>query len=73
MDAVEFAEAQKSLRDRVNELVDIGELIKVERETNPEMGEKRRMKHHRKRYEEQGKETICQYILYGCIYGGVNL
>ena len=38
MDAVEFAEAQKSVRDRCNELVDIGELIKVERLTNPEMG-----------------------------------
>jgi len=38
MDAVEFVEVQKSLRDRVNELVDIGELIKLERDTNPEMG-----------------------------------
>lgn len=38
MDAVEFAEAQKNLRDRVNELVDIGELIKIERESNPNMG-----------------------------------
>lgn len=38
MDAVEFAEAQKNLRDRVNELVDIGELVKIERESNPNMG-----------------------------------
>ena len=38
MDAVEFAEAQLSLRERVNELVDIGEMIKVEREANPNMG-----------------------------------
>eukprot|EP00531_Pseudo-nitzschia_arenysensis_P002168 CAMPEP_0116126996 /NCGR_PEP_ID=MMETSP0329-20121206/6615_1 /TAXON_ID=697910 /ORGANISM="Pseudo-nitzschia arenysensis, Strain B593" /LENGTH=551 /DNA_ID=CAMNT_0003621087 /DNA_START=22 /DNA_END=1677 /DNA_ORIENTATION=+ len=38
MDAVEYAESQKNLRDRVNELVDIGELIKVERESNPGMG-----------------------------------
>ncbi len=38
MDAVEYAEAQKNLRDRVNELVDIGELIKIERENNPGMG-----------------------------------
>ena len=38
MDPVEFAEAQMSLRERVNELVDIGELIKVEREQNPLMG-----------------------------------
>lgn len=39
MDAVEFAEAQTSLRERVNELVDIGEMIKVEREANPTMGQ----------------------------------
>merc|ERR1719293_239319 len=32
MDAVEFAEAQLSLRDRVNELVNVGELLKIERE-----------------------------------------
>ena len=38
MDAVEFAEAQSSLRERVNELVDIGEMIKIEREANPTMG-----------------------------------
>jgi LMBR1 domain-containing protein 1 len=38
MDAIEFAEAQKSLRERVNELVDIGEMIKVERDANPGMG-----------------------------------
>ena len=30
MDAVEFAEAQQMLRDRVNELVNVGELIKME-------------------------------------------
>jgi LMBR1 domain-containing protein 1 len=38
MDAVEFAECQMSLRERVNEMVDIGEMIKVEREANPSMG-----------------------------------
>lgn len=38
MDAVEFAEAQTSLRERVNELVDIGEMIKIERESNPSLG-----------------------------------
>lgn len=32
MDAAEFAEAQTSLRERVNELVGIGEMIKVERD-----------------------------------------
>jgi len=34
MDAVEFADAQKSLQDRVNALVDVGELVKLEREEN---------------------------------------
>jgi LMBR1 domain-containing protein 1 len=38
MDAVEFAEAQTSLRERVNELVDIGELIKIEREEKDQLG-----------------------------------
>ena len=38
MDAVEFAEAQMSLRERVNELVDIGELIKIEREEKSQSG-----------------------------------
>lgn len=38
MDAVEFAEAQTSLRERVNELVDIGELIKIEREEKSQLG-----------------------------------
>lgn len=32
LDAVEFAEVQMALRERTNELVDIGELIKIERE-----------------------------------------
>jgi LMBR1 domain-containing protein 1 len=32
LDAVQFAELQQSLRDRTNELVDIGELIKIERD-----------------------------------------
>jgi LMBR1 domain-containing protein 1 len=38
MDAVEFAEAQLSLRERVNELVDIGELIKLERQEKANAG-----------------------------------
>lgn len=38
MDAVEYAEAQLSLRERVNELVDIGELIKIEREKKAQAG-----------------------------------
>lgn len=35
MDAAEYAEAQMSLRERTNELVQIGELIKVERDRKP--------------------------------------
>jgi LMBR1 domain-containing protein 1 len=38
MNAEEFAEAQLSLRERVNELVDIGELIKIEREEKAAAG-----------------------------------
>jgi LMBR1 domain-containing protein 1 len=38
MDAIEFAEAQLSLRERTNELVDIGELIKIEREQKAAAG-----------------------------------
>jgi LMBR1 domain-containing protein 1 len=38
LDAVEFAEAQLSLRERVNELVDIGELIKLERQEKQNAG-----------------------------------
>ena len=38
MDAQEFAEAQTSLRERVNELVDIGELIQIEREEKAQLG-----------------------------------
>ena len=38
MDAVEFAEAQMGLRERVNELVDIGELIKIERDQKATAG-----------------------------------
>ena len=38
MDAQEFQEAQTSLRERTNELVDIGELIKIEREEKAQAG-----------------------------------
>jgi LMBR1 domain-containing protein 1 len=38
LDAVEYAEVQLSLRERVNELVDIGELIKIEREQKAQAG-----------------------------------
>jgi len=34
MDAVEFAEVQVNIRERVNDLVDVGELLKIEREEN---------------------------------------
>lgn len=38
MDALEFAEAKQSIRDRVNELVQIGELMKIEREQKGRTG-----------------------------------
>lgn len=38
LDAVQYAELQTSLRERVNELVDIGELIKIEREEKAQAG-----------------------------------
>lgn len=38
LDAVEFQEIQTSLRERTNELVDIGELIKIEREEKAQLG-----------------------------------
>lgn len=38
MDAVELGEVRSSLQERVNELVDIGELIKIEREEKAQAG-----------------------------------
>lgn len=38
MEPHEFQEAQTSLRERTNELVDIGELIKIEREEKSQLG-----------------------------------
>ena len=38
LDAVEYAELQLSLRERVNELVDVGEMIKIEREQKAQAG-----------------------------------
>jgi LMBR1 domain-containing protein 1 len=38
LDAVEYAEVQLALRERVNELVDIGELVKIEREQKAQAG-----------------------------------
>jgi LMBR1 domain-containing protein 1 len=38
LDALEYAEVQLSLRERVNEMVDIGELIKIEREEKAQAG-----------------------------------
>jgi len=38
LDAVEYSEIQMSLRTRTNELVDIGELIKIEREQKAQAG-----------------------------------
>lgn len=38
LDAAEFADIQTSLRERTNELVDIGELIKIERQEKADLG-----------------------------------
>ena len=38
MDAKEFAEAQQSLRERVNELVEVGELLKIKRDERAQAG-----------------------------------
>lgn len=38
LDAAEYAEIQVNLRERVNELVDVGELIKIEREERAQAG-----------------------------------
>jgi LMBR1 domain-containing protein 1 len=38
LDAVQFAEIQVSLRDRTNELVEVGELLKIEREQKAAAG-----------------------------------
>ena len=63
MDAVEFAEAQQMLRDRVNELVNVGELIKMEREENAQNGGKKGgffNKEARKSASEE-KKTLLQF------------
>eukprot|EP00569_Conticribra_weissflogii_P003296 CAMPEP_0171328156 /NCGR_PEP_ID=MMETSP0878-20121228/481_1 /TAXON_ID=67004 /ORGANISM="Thalassiosira weissflogii, Strain CCMP1336" /LENGTH=496 /DNA_ID=CAMNT_0011827985 /DNA_START=169 /DNA_END=1656 /DNA_ORIENTATION=- len=62
MDAVEFAEAQISLRDRVNELVDCGELLKLEREQRAQEGRRGGFfnKEARKQAAEE-KKTMLQF------------
>jgi LMBR1 domain-containing protein 1 len=58
MDAVEFAEAQRMLRDRVNELVNVGELLKLEREENAQKYEKMGWREKRKALAEEKKTWI---------------
>lgn len=63
MDAVEFAEAQMSLRDRVNELVDCGELLKLERDERAQNSGKKAGyfdKEARKKAAEE-KKTLLQF------------
>lgn len=55
MDAVEFAEAQLSVRQRVNDLIEIGELLKVERAQKAEQGERK----------GRGGDMVRKYL---CIY-----
>jgi len=58
MDAVEFAEAQRLLRDRVNELVNVGELLKMEREENVQKYEKMGWREKRNALAEEKKTWI---------------
>ena len=60
MDAVEFAEAQVILRDRVNELVNVGELLKLEREEAQQNGGKVGWRQARKEAAEL-KKTMLQF------------
>jgi LMBR1 domain-containing protein 1 len=55
MDAVEFAEAQQLLRKRVNELVSVGELLKMEREEKAQKNEKLGWREQRKVDAEEKK------------------
>ena len=55
MDAFEFAEAQLSVRARVNELVEIGEMLKVERGQRAERGQGY---WQRRRGEKQDRGTV---------------
>jgi len=67
MDAVEFAEAEMSIRDRVNELVDIGELIKIDREERANAAERGgkgcfKVKSRNERKEQRDeKKTLLQF------------
>jgi LMBR1 domain-containing protein 1 len=58
MDAVEFAEAQRLLRDRVNELVTVGELLKMEREENAQKNETKGWREQRKAAAEEKKAWL---------------
>ena len=64
MDPLEFADAQMSLRDRVNELVAVGELLKYEREEREQHNEGKRGglfdKEARKQAAEE-KQTMLQF------------
>mmetsp|Transcript_25309 Transcript_25309/g.45600 ORF Transcript_25309/g.45600 Transcript_25309/m.45600 type:complete len:543 (-) Transcript_25309:101-1729(-) len=63
MDAVEFAEAQVLLRDRVNELVTVGELIKLEKDEKAQQeGVKRgRFNREARKAAAEEKKTLLQF------------
>lgn len=65
MDAVEFAEAEMSIRERVNELVDIGELIKIDQDEKENSGGKGgwfKIKSRDERQEaKEEKKTLLQF------------
>jgi len=63
MDAVEFAEAQVLLRDRVNELVTVGELIKLEKDekAQQEGAKKGRFNREVRKAAAEEKKTLLQF------------
>lgn len=62
MDAAEYAEAQTSLRERVNELVSIGEMIKIENDGKPQTTESRNPFNKEKRKERQAMNEFKQAV-----------
>lgn len=61
MDAVEFGEAQVMLRDRVNELVNVGELLKLEREEKAQQNGGKVGWREARREAAEMKKTILQF------------
>lgn len=58
MDPSEFADAQMNIRQRVNELVDIGELLKIERDERAKSEEKKGMF---QRFSREGQKEYLEF------------